>query len=215
MFLQAEISLQWAFVYFKFGHEFDAALNLRQAYLITDEIRQRYPDYRAAFKTAAMLEVIVGSVPERYNWVLSLLNISGNIDTGLNLLTKLRSEPNPFVVEAAMLNALVQGFVLQRPDNGLETLATLIADQPENVLLLYLGSALAIKNAQSVKALNWLLQIDRLYDGADLYYSHYLKGEVYLHKGDYLNAISAYRWYINQYKGQNQIKDAHYKIGIC
>jgi TolA-binding protein len=36
-----------------------------------------------------------------------------------------------------------------------------------------------------------------------------------LHKGDYLNAISAYRWFINHYKGQNQIKDAHYKIGIC
>jgi tetratricopeptide (TPR) repeat protein len=29
-----------------------------------------------------------------------------------------------------------------------------------------------------------------------------------------LNSISAYRSFINQYKGQNNIKDAHYKIGL-
>jgi tetratricopeptide (TPR) repeat protein len=215
MFLQAEISLQWSFVYFKFGHEFDAALSLRQAYLITDEIRQRYPTYLAAFKTAAILEVIVGSVPERYNWVLSLLNISGSIDTGLQLLAKLRSEPNPFADEAAVLYALVQGFVLQEAGKGMETMSALIADQRDNTLMLYVGSALAIKNAQSDKALAWLVDIDRLYSGANLYYSHYFKGEVFLHKGEYLNAISAYRWFVNHYKGQNQIKDAHYKIGVC
>ena len=39
LFLQAEIRMQWTFVYLKFGHEFDAALNLRQAYLTIEEIR--------------------------------------------------------------------------------------------------------------------------------------------------------------------------------
>ena len=29
-------------------------------------------------KTSGLLEVIIGSVPEKYNWVLSLLNIEGS-----------------------------------------------------------------------------------------------------------------------------------------
>src|SRR6187200_2064838 len=47
IYLQAEMSIQWAFVYFKFGHEFDAALSLRDAYTITSQARRRYPTYDA------------------------------------------------------------------------------------------------------------------------------------------------------------------------
>jgi tetratricopeptide (TPR) repeat protein len=51
--------------------------------------------------------------------------------------------------------------------------------------------------------------------GVPLYYADYLKGEAYLHKGDYVNSISSYRWFINHQTGQNYIKDAYYKIGLC
>ena len=50
IFLQAEIRMQWAFIYFKFGHEFDAALNLRQAYLTTAEIKETIPDFSSHTK---------------------------------------------------------------------------------------------------------------------------------------------------------------------
>jgi len=36
-FLQAETHLHWMFVYLKFGHEFDAAINLRQAYYVVKD----------------------------------------------------------------------------------------------------------------------------------------------------------------------------------
>src|SRR5690606_25036758 len=90
LFLQAEIGLQWAFVHLKFGHEFDAALNLRQAYLTTQEIKKRYPDYTAIRKTAGLLDVIIGSVPEKYNWVLGLLNMEGSVELGLHELESIR-----------------------------------------------------------------------------------------------------------------------------
>src|SRR3990170_1954420 len=59
LFLQAEIRLQWAFVYLKFGHEFDAALNLRQAYLTVQEVKKRFPSFRAIKKTSGLLEIII------------------------------------------------------------------------------------------------------------------------------------------------------------
>jgi tetratricopeptide (TPR) repeat protein len=51
--------------------------------------------------------------------------------------------------------------------------------------------------------------------GVPLHYAEYLKGEALLHKGEYLQAISAYRWFLAHQTGQNYIKDAYYKIGLC
>jgi len=215
LLLQAEIRIQWAFIYFKFGHEFDAALNLRQAYLTTAEIKRRFPAFQAIKKTSALLEIIIGSVPEKYNWVLSLLNIQGTIETGLEELENIRTSDNPLRLEADMLFALIQGFVLQQTDRGMSVMQKIIEQHPTNKLVLFLGGSLAIKNSQSEMALTMLGTLSDQQSGLPIYYAEYLKGEVYLHKAEYLNSITSYRWFINHYKGQNHIKDANYKIGLC
>nr|HPM30570.1 hypothetical protein [Chryseolinea sp.] len=111
MFLLAEIRLQWAFVYLKFGHEFDAALSLKQSYSLVQEIKKRYPSFKAIQKTSGILEVIVGSVPEKYDWLLSLMGIKGSIDQGLTELNALRKSESDLSLEADLLYVLVQGFV--------------------------------------------------------------------------------------------------------
>jgi uncharacterized protein HemY len=216
LFLQAEIGLQWAFVHLKFGHEFDAALNLRQAYQTTQEIKQRFPGFTAVHKTSGLLDVIIGSVPEKYNWVLGLLNMEGSVDQGLEELESIRKSDHALAMEADLLYALVQGFVLQHPETGWETVQEQLKQTPDNRLALFLGASLAIKNSKSEEALAMLKSLqEQQPQGLPLYYADYLKGEIYLHKGEYLNSISSYRWFLNHYKGQNYIKDAHYKIGLC
>jgi tetratricopeptide (TPR) repeat protein len=90
-----------------------------------------------------------------------------------------------------------------------------LAVHPENRLALFLGSALAIKNSQSEMALAMLDSLQKQSQGLPIHYADYLRGEIYLYKAEYLNAISAYRWFIGNYKGQNCIKDSYYKIGLC
>ena len=215
LFLQAEIRMHWTFVYLKFGHEFDAALNLRQAYLTIEEIRNKFPRFQAINKTSGLLEVIIGSVPQKYNWVLGLLNMEGSTKTGLDELERIRLSNSPLAFEATLIHALIQGFLLQQPAAGINEISSLRAKFPKNRLALFLGSALAIKNNQSENALVMLDSLSLYSDGVPLYYSDYLRGEIYLHKAEYLNSISSYRWFINHYNGQNGIKDAYYKIGLC
>jgi len=215
LFLQAEIGLQWAFVHLKFGHEFDAALNLRQAYQTTQEIKQRFPKFTAIQKTSGLLDVIIGSVPEKYDWILGLLDMEGSVEAGIHELESIRQSDHALAFESSLLYALTQGFVLQKPDVALTEAKLLLEQHPSNRLALFLGAAVAIKNNQSADALNWLTRLNELQAGIPLYYADYLRGEVYLHKAEYLNAISGYRWFINHYKGQNYMKDAHYKIGMC
>ena len=168
---------------FKFGHEFDAALNLRQAYLTTQEIKKRFPKFLAINKTSALLEIIIGSVPEKYDWILGLLSIEGSIEPGLEDLEKLRTSDHDLKLEADMLYALIQGFVLQHPEEGMKVIDQIIAKYPENALVLFLGGSLAIKNSQSEKALGMLNKLGSQQNTLPIYYADYLKGEVYLAQG--------------------------------
>lgn len=215
LFLQAEIRLQWCFVYLKFGHEFDAALNLRQAYFTIQEIKNRFPRFEAVKKTSGILEVLVGSVPQKYNWVLSLLGMEGSTKKGMEELESLSISSSPLAFETSIIRALMQGFLFQHPETGLMSLKQLLAKEPNNRLMLFLGSALAMKSGKSEVALTMLDSISNQSQSLPIYYADYLRGELHLYKGEYLNSISSYRWFINHYTGQNGIKDAYYKIGLC
>lgn len=215
LFLQAEIRLQWTFVYLKFGHEMDAAWSLRQAYLNMEDCRTKFPNFTPIKKTAGLLHVIVGSVPEKYNWVLSLMSMTGEVQQGLQDLESLRASNTTFSLEADLLYTLVQAFILQDTEAAMTEVDKLLKTHPDSRLINYLGASIAIKNSQSDRALSMLTQVEKLEQGDAFAYVYYLKGEALLNKGEYVNAINAYRTFINKNKGQNYTKDAHYKIGLC
>lgn len=214
-FLRAELHLHWAFVYLKFGHELDAASHLREAYRISVACRKKSPKYLAIQKTTGLLEIIIGSVPEKYNWVLGLFQMKGTIPLGLQELNNLRNSDSPLAMEADLLISLAQGYIFQKPEQGLEELKKILKEKPENRLTLFCAASLAIKNSQSAEALSYLNRLGKMPIGLPVYYADYLKGDVYLHQGDYIDAIASYRWFLAHYKGQNHLKDATYKIGLC
>lgn len=215
LFLQAEIRMHWAFVYLKFGHEFDAALNLRQAYLTIQEIKKKFPGFQAIKKSSGLIDIILGSVPQKYNWILSLLNMDATTKTGFETLERARLSESSIALEANLIYALIQGFLMQRPDLGVQEIKNFLTNHPNNRLALFLGSALAIKNSQGDDALTMLDSLSKQTEGLPLCYADYLRAEIYLYKAEYLNSIASYRWFINHYRGQNAVKDSYYKMGLC
>jgi TolA-binding protein len=141
--------------------------------------------------------------------------MDGSTQAGLDELESLRLSGNHLAFEANLIHALIQGFLLQRASIGVDEINYLQSKYPENRLALFLGSALAVKNHQAEVALAMLDSLARQSRGLELSYADYLRGEIYLYKGEYLNSISSFRWFVNHYRGQNGIKDAHYKIGLC
>lgn len=215
LFATAEVRLQWAFVYLKFGHELDAAWNVRQAYLTVQECKKRFPDFMPIKKTSGLLEIMMGSVPEKYQWIISLLNMEGSIETGLKELEEVRDQCAPLNLETTLLYYLFQSFTLQHTEVAMLGLDETIKTHPDNQLALFLGASIAIKNSQSEKALAYLKKVNETSGGLSIRYANYQLGEVYLHKGEYKSSILSYQKFLNGYKGKNYIKDAHYKIGIC
>lgn len=208
-FLLAEMNLQWAFVYLKFGHELDAASHFRDAYKIAMECRRKSPGYLPIRKTTGMLEVMVGAVPEKYNWIMDLFGIHGSIENGINDLTLIATSQSPIAGEARIIKSLIEGYVLQQATKAAADLQqTMLTDSSKSLVL---GAAsLYIKSAQSEKAISLL---NKVKEATPLTY--YFLGEVLLHKGDYEKAITSYQHYISDYRGSNNLKDAWFKTGMC
>jgi tetratricopeptide (TPR) repeat protein len=139
----------------------------------------------------------------------------GSVSEGLADLDMIGNSDHPFSIEGKLLKALVGGFILQEPAPAYHEIQTLLSEERENRLATFLAASLALKNAENEVALGLLESLKDSVAGLPLYYADYLLGEAYLHKADYLNSISSYQWFINHHSGQNFIKDAHYKIGLC
>lgn len=215
MFTLAELRMQWAFVYLKFGHEMDAAWNIRQANQRVQTCLKKFPDYQPIKKTSGLLNVILGAVPEKFQWVLSLLNMTGSIEQGLQELTIAAKQIPDLALESELMHHLVYGFLLQESEAAMKGLDKLREQYPNNRLLLFLGASVAIKNSSSEQALALLNDLDSLTSGLPLPYAQYLKGEVFLHKGAYQQSIESYQRFLQQYSGLNYKKDAWYKTGLC
>ncbi|MCI0751755.1 MAG: tetratricopeptide repeat protein [Flammeovirgaceae bacterium] len=215
LFVKAELRLQWAFVYLKFGHEFDAAWNVRQAYITAQECRKSFPKFVPIKKTIGLLDIMIGSVPEKYTWILDLLSMKGSVERGLKELEEIQLQSPSLTTEATLLSCLAQGFLLQQTQQALDELERNSTILSENRLALFLSAVLAAKNSDGEKSLAYLNQLESKTSGTPIYYLHYLKGESLLHKGDYDQAIDAYRTFVKLYPGENYLKDAFYKMGIC
>jgi tetratricopeptide (TPR) repeat protein len=216
LFALAELRLQWAFVYLKFGHDFTAAWNVRQAHVIATECRKKFPGSIPIQKTSGILNVMLGSVPEKYQWILGLLGMKGSVEVGLTELEVVERQSKHLAFEAALLRLLIDGFILQETDSALAGIENVHFENPNNRLILFLGASLAIKSSLSEVAMNMLDKLKNLPDhGLPIYYSDYLLGEVYLHQGNYSKSIQAFESFTERYKGENFVKDAYYKIGVA
>ena len=84
----AEIYIQTAANRLKFGDYFKAAYDINKAYRLLSSNKEKYPEFIPNNKSFAVLETLLGTIPEKYNWVLSLANMNGSVKYGLNNLDK-------------------------------------------------------------------------------------------------------------------------------
>lgn len=215
LFLLAELRLQWAFIYLTFGHEFDAAWNVRQAYLHVQKCKEKFPEFMPIKKTSGVLEVMLGSIPEKYQWVISMFGMEGSVEKGLLELESVKNSGSDLSFETALIYYLTQGFILQQTAPASQGLGKLVLEYPDQRLLLFLAGSVAIKNSESEKALGYFKTLQQNSSGLPLAYADYQTGEVYLNKGEYKSSIEFYVKFLNHYTGLNYVKDAHYKIGMC
>ncbi len=214
-FLRSEIKLQWALIKLKYGDEFSSFWSLKQAYNIAEENIKQYPGFLPSYKTLGLLHVLYSASPDKYDWILALFGIEGNTSAGLAELDKVYNSHSPYALESGLMLALLNTYILNSPILGTEIMANVYGEN-RYLLVEYAYALILMKNAQSEKALNIILEAERSHPQPFvLPQMYYLKGEILLQKNLLEESIENYKLFLSHQKGKNLVKDAYYKIGIC
>ncbi|WP_020604137.1 tetratricopeptide repeat protein [Spirosoma spitsbergense] len=212
--LIAEVRLHWAFVKLKFGKELSASWDVIRAYKLLSENQKRFPDFLPTYKSLGTLHIMIGSVPESYVWVAKLLGMQGTIRQGQQELQRAQHDPN-VGLEAQLIDLMVRAYVLKFSDTDRQTLARLVSQNPDNLLLHFFGATIEQKNGRGEQALTYLLNrpADKNYQPLPVVEN--ILGDIYLQKGEYERASLHFNQFLHAYRGQNFLKDTYYKLFLC
>lgn len=214
-FLKSEIKLQWAVLKLKNGDEFAAFWGLRQAYNIAKENVESYPDFLPSYKTLGLLHVLYGVFPDKYDWILSLFGIEGDVTLGLSELDKIASAEHFLSLEAGIAVSMLHAYLLNDPQKAVESMEA-IHSRNNRLLIDYAYSLILMKNAQSNIAFKILQEVKKDHPQPfSIAQVYYLLGELYMQQGLLDEAVMHYQQFLLQQTGKNMVKDANYKIGIC
>lgn len=214
-FLRSEIKLQWAIIKLKNREEFSAFWNLKQAYNIASENIERFPDFLPSYKTIGLLHIIFGILPDKYDWLLYLFGVEGNVDLGLSELNRVSSSNHFLRLEATISISLLQTYLLNNPAISIKTLDK-IYSKNKHLLVDYAYSLVLMKNSQSERAFHIMKgTLETFNKPLRIAECYYLLGEINLQKDEPKLALEFYSQFLDLHQGQNLVKDAYYKIGIC
>jgi tetratricopeptide (TPR) repeat protein len=214
LFLQAELNLQRGFCFLNLSQDINAVMSIRKAYQLANDCLKKYPEFIPIKKTSGVIQVMLGSVPDKYKWFVSLLGMKGSVSTGQKQFTELRNSKSSLSMEATILFFTVKGFLNQQFPEAADGISMCLKDQPDNRLLLFLGVNMLIKDGQSDEALSLIQKIDQQAQGLPIYYIDYLRGEVLMQKGDYEESIASYQRFIKNYPSVSFKKDSYFKISL-
>lgn len=213
LFCAAEIKLQWAFVKLKFGEELNAAWSLRQAYKTIALNIENHPDFISNKKTQGLLNTLLGAVPPQYHWLLNILGLQGSTTTGMEQLTTVINSRDIFSFECEVMRSLIKIYLMDNSNEALASFQNIVPYAKDNKLIQYLYAMILIKSNKAEEALKALENAAALQSAyLSLAAIDYLKGEVYLQKGLYQKTTKSFTAFLDNYKGNNFVKDAYYKL---
>lgn len=214
-FLLAEIRVHWAFAKIKFGSQVGGAWEVIKAYRLLEENKKKFPNFYPTYKTLGLLHILIGSVPDQYQWVTKILGLKGSVSLGLSEINTVVAKEPFFRQEAELINILIHAYTLKVTPSLLNRLREIIKDQPDNLLFHFFATTTLMKEGKSEEALTYLNDAPRGPSYIPFTFLEYLKGEIMLQKGQYELAEKSYKLFLNQYKGFNYIKDANLKLFMC
>ncbi len=206
---------QWAICKIIFGDMFTGAIEFNKAYHLIEDNVQEYPGFSLNLMSMGVLHIVVGLVPDKYGWLLGLLSMEGDIDEGKKELaeflsvTKSQNEYSAYYPEALFYSGFIEMNIYpnrQKLDQMLQEISRI----NDSVLLLkFLELNFLMRSGKNDEALELFRRINhRKTNTYPFAYLDYLHGESLLRSLSADNASNSYTRFIENYGGENYMKDA-------
>ena len=207
--------LQWSVLKIMFGDYISAAIEFNNAYHLIEDNTIQFPDFRLNDLSRSVLKIIVGLVPEQYNWFLNMLSMNGDIEEGKNklsgFLSYAKSNPSlaPYYHETLFYAAFIEMNI--HPDK--EKIAGFI-NQSESIddsvlLITFLRLNIYMRTGENQKALDLFTDINTFKNKTyPFYYLNYLHAECLLRAQNWHESFLEFEEFTDKFQGENYMKDA-------
>ncbi len=220
LYAQAEMLVHQAALRFKFRDYVDGVSNIRSAFKKLEENIAKYPKFQPNYKTMGMLEVLVGTVPEKYSWMVSAIGLHGDIKPGMakmeGFMTGKYPEPEIEMLkkEGLFIYSFLQLHVVKEQEEAWKKVELATRDYPQNLLNCYIRASIGMRCKKTEEVIKTLTHRPRGKEYLKFYFLEYMLGNALLAKLDTKAAIH-YKIFVTYFKGENYIKDAYLKLAWC
>ncbi|WP_210515706.1 tetratricopeptide repeat protein [Hymenobacter terricola] len=214
-YARAEITLHLGLSQLLFKHLVMGGYHLRSGYHQMQDVVKHYPSFVPARKTLGICEFAVGSLPEGYHWLLRLLGLTANVDTGLKNLALAASQPSDFQIESQLYLTLIREGYYKKPDEALHLIERLSAQQPDNLLFTYLLISVNKRQHRGDAALAAYRARPTGSGYLPVPYLHHMAADLLLFRGDYAASEHENLAFLREFMGQHYRKDAAFKLYLA
>ncbi len=212
LYSQASINLQWAVIKIKFGDYFSAVWDVKKAYSLLKENKEKFPQFTPNDKDLALLNTIFGAIPDKYRFGAKLLGLRGNIDEGLNDLAKLLKDPKMlFKEEASIMYTMLLLHLGQDKEGAWEMLNQLDLKLEDNLLNYFITASVAHYTGKNDQVINILSKRPTSSSYFPFPYLDYMIGNAKLNRLD-RDADDYFKKFLEKYKGKNYLREANRKL---
>lgn len=211
------INLQWATVNLKFGNYATGAIKINRAYRLLESNNSAFPKFFPNTITLGILHIMIGIVPDSFDWILSLISMQGSVAQGqselINAYESCQNDPeyNFLKDEVLFYMGMVNLNLNPDPEFAEYLILQLKSSDSQNLMLTYLVINTMMKSGKNDEALELFSSIDTTINYYPFRYLDYLNGECYLRTLNTSMATTKFNEFLSNFKGQNYIKDAWQK----
>jgi len=218
----AQVYLQWAFVRSKFKEYITATYEINKAYRLLEKNNEEFPDFLPNLVNLGLLHTLIGTIPDKYNWVKKIVGIEGTIKQGTNeILTVLNASINEdkysvYKAECLFYLSFIKMNLSTDKKKSLDYIKLIKRNKNDssylkNPLVIYAMSRIYASNGMNDETIEILLSQPAGSEYYPFVYLDYLLGLAKLQRLDE-DANQYLKKYLGNFTGINFIKAAYQKI---
>jgi tetratricopeptide (TPR) repeat protein len=221
LYSKAQINLQWSFARMKYDEFVTSAMEIRKAYILTEDNAKKFPNFIPNKMMHGLLHVLIGSIPDKFKWMINLAGFSGSIKQGTNEMeyilkaTEGNSQFSYIHSEVVFLLSFMSMNIINENEENTKTIYDIVKTDKNTGPLISFGKAsLAMRKGLNDDAIRILT--NRI-DNPNAYPFNFLEfmlGSAYLNKLN-IEAIQHFENFVTKFKGKNFIKAAYQRIAWC
>jgi tetratricopeptide (TPR) repeat protein len=196
-----------------------AASNGNDGYRILSDVIQKKPDFYDAYMGLGLYKIAIGFVPEKFQWLLSIIGFDGNIKNGLDLLKTAMDKGRFTRVDAKVYYAISSITEKEDENNVSIKLSKELYDEfPHSPIFNLIYSTMLLERMkvdESIEYCKKALTLNTHSLQPEIKKGTYaLLGNAYFRKNDFVNAAASLEEHLKYVNKEDRYNVSCYTLGI-